>query len=77
MKTLMSKLLGLVLSSAILLPSAFASDSAVADDHSSAVSFNVGYMSEYWYRGAYQAESSMSETLHVQVPVLKLIYTQV
>ena len=43
MKTLMSKLLGLVLSSAILLPSAFASDSAVADD-SSAVSFNVGYM---------------------------------
>ena len=60
MKTLMSKFLGLVLSSAILLPTAFASDSAVADDHSSAVSFNVGYMSEYWYRGAYQAESSMS-----------------
>ena len=27
---------------------------------SSAVSYNIGYMSEYWYRGVYQAESSVS-----------------
>ena len=33
---------------------------AVAEEHSSGISYNVGYMSEYWYRGAYQAESSMS-----------------
>ena len=33
---------------------------AVADDHSSAVSYNIGYMSEYWYRGYYMAESSVS-----------------
>ena len=33
---------------------------AVAEDHSSAVSYNVGYMSEYWYRGVYQSESSVS-----------------
>ncbi len=34
---------------------------AIADDHSSsAVTYNVGYMSEYWYRGVYQSESSVS-----------------
>jgi hypothetical protein len=33
---------------------------AVADDHSSAVSYNIGYMSEYWYRGYYMSESSVS-----------------
>ena len=33
---------------------------AVADDHSSAVSYNIGYMSEYWYRGYYMTESSVS-----------------
>jgi len=34
---------------------------AVAEDHGGmSVSYNIGYMSEYWYRGAYQAESSMS-----------------
>jgi hypothetical protein len=24
---------------------------AVADDHASSITYNVGYMSEYWYRG--------------------------
>ena len=33
---------------------------AVAEEGGMSVSYNVGYMSEYWYRGAYQAESSMS-----------------
>jgi len=31
---------------------------AVAED--SAVSYNVGYMSEYWYRGVYQSDSAVS-----------------
>ena len=59
MKTLMSKFLSIVLSGIILLPTAFASDSAVAEEDS-AVSYNIGYMSEYWYRGVYQAESAVS-----------------
>ena len=33
---------------------------AVADDHASSVSYNIGYMSDYWYRGAYQSDSSVS-----------------
>ena len=33
---------------------------AVAEEGGMSVSYNIGYMSEYWYRGAYQAESSMS-----------------
>ena len=33
---------------------------AVADESSSAVSYNIGYMSEYWYRGYYMSESSVS-----------------
>ena len=33
---------------------------AVAEEGSSGVSYNVGYMSEYWYRGVYQSESAVS-----------------
>ena len=34
---------------------------AVADDHGGmSVSYNIGYMSEYWYRGVYQSESAVS-----------------
>jgi uncharacterized protein (TIGR02001 family) len=33
---------------------------AVAEDHSSNVSYNIGYMSEYWYRGVYQSDSAVS-----------------
>jgi len=33
---------------------------AVADDHASSVSYNIGYMSEYWYRGVYQSDSAVS-----------------
>ena len=34
---------------------------AVADDHGGmSVSYNVGYMSEYWYRGVFQEQSSVS-----------------
>ena len=33
---------------------------AVVEEGSSGVSYNIGYMSEYWYRGYYMAESSVS-----------------
>jgi len=33
---------------------------AVAEEGSSGVSYNIGYMSEYWYRGVFQSESSVS-----------------
>ena len=33
---------------------------AVAEEGSSGISYNIGYMSEYWYRGVYQSESSVS-----------------
>tara|TARA_B100000945_G_scaffold214512_1_gene172808 strand:+ start:350 stop:1051 length:702 start_codon:yes stop_codon:yes gene_type:complete len=39
----------------------FYSSDVIADEESSSpVSFNVGYASEYWYRGVYQSESSVS-----------------
>ena len=60
MKILLNKILFAFSVIAISIPFALASESAVADDHSSAVSYNVGYMSEYWYRGVYQAESAVS-----------------
>ena len=60
MKILLNKILFAFSIIAISIPFALASESAVADDESSAVSYNVGYMSEYWYRGVYQAESAVS-----------------
>ena len=45
---------------------------AVAEDHSSAVSYNVGYMSEYWYRGVYQSESSVSFGADMEVGAMYL-----
>ena len=60
MKILLNKILFAFSVIAISIPFALASESAVADDESSAVSYNVGYMSEYWYRGVYQAESAVS-----------------
>ena len=37
-----------------------ASDGVAQEGSSSGISYNIGYMSEYWYRGYYQAESSVS-----------------
>ena len=33
---------------------------ALSEEGSSGISYNFGYMSEYWFRGVYQAESSVS-----------------
>jgi len=37
-----------------------ASDGVAQEGSSSGVSYNIGYMSEYWYRGVFQSESSVS-----------------
>jgi len=39
---------------------AHSGDGVAEEGSSSGVSYNIGYMSEYWYRGVYQAESSVS-----------------
>ena len=45
---------------ALLMSVSVLSHAGEAAAEESAVSYNVGYMSEYWYRGVYQAESSVS-----------------
>lgn len=60
MKTLMRKFLPVFMAVSLSLPLAVASESAVADDHASSISYNVGYMSEYWYRGVHQSDSAVS-----------------
>jgi len=59
MKKLMSKFLPAVMIITMSVPFAVASESAVAEEGSS-VSYNVGYMSDYWYRGVFQSESAVS-----------------
>ena len=54
------KLLNILLIAVFVTPTAFSSESAVAEESGSSVNYNIGYMSEYWYRGVYQAESSVS-----------------
>ena len=54
------KLLNILLLTVFVTPTAFSSESAVAEETENSVSYNIGYMSEYWYRGVYQAESSVS-----------------
>jgi hypothetical protein len=39
---------------------AHSGDGVAEEGSSSGVSYNIGYMSEYWYRGYYMAESSVS-----------------
>ncbi|MBT3696956.1 MAG: hypothetical protein HOG46_00670 [Gammaproteobacteria bacterium] len=58
-KKLMSKFLPAVMVITMSVPFAVASESAVAEEGSS-VSYNVGYMSDYWYRGVFQSESAVS-----------------
>lgn len=60
MKKLIKSSLSVALA-ALMSVSMFAqAGEAVADESSSAVSYNIGYMSEYWYRGYYMSESSVS-----------------
>ena len=54
------KFLNILLLAVFVTPTAFSSESAVAEESESSISYNIGYMSEYWYRGVYQAESSVS-----------------
>ena len=45
---------------ALLMSVSMVSHAGEAVAEESAVSYNVGYMSEYWYRGVYQSESAVS-----------------
>ena len=60
MKTLMRKILPVFMAVSFFVPLAVASESAVADDEASSISYNVGYMSDYWYRGVHQSDSAVS-----------------
>jgi hypothetical protein len=60
MKKLIKSSLSVALASLMSISMFAQAGEAVADDHSSAVSYNIGYMSEYWYRGYYMSESSVS-----------------
>ena len=60
MKKLIKSALSVALATLMSISMFAQAGEAVADDHSSAVSYNIGYMSEYWYRGYYMSESSVS-----------------
>jgi hypothetical protein len=60
MKKLIKSSLSVALATLMSISMFAQAGEAVADDHSSAVSYNIGYMSEYWYRGYYMSESSVS-----------------
>ena len=61
MKKLIKSSLSLALAALMSVSMLSHAGEAVADDHGGmSVSYNIGYMSEYWYRGLYQSESSMS-----------------
>tara|TARA_B100000886_G_C20250112_1_gene418396 strand:- start:21 stop:710 length:690 start_codon:yes stop_codon:yes gene_type:complete len=60
MKKIKQNILSIFLISVFMIPTAFSSESAVAEEHSGAISYNIGYMSEYWYRGVHQSDSAVS-----------------
>jgi uncharacterized protein (TIGR02001 family) len=60
MKKLIKSSLSVALAALMSISMFAQAGEAVADESSSAVSYNIGYMSEYWYRGVYQSESSVS-----------------
>ena len=60
MKKLINSSLSVAMAALMSLSMFAHAGEAVADDHASSVSYNVGYMSEYWYRGVYQSESAVS-----------------
>lgn len=59
MKTLMRKILPVFMAVSLSIPLAVASESAVAEEGGS-ISYNVGFASEYWYRGVHQSDASVS-----------------
>ena len=60
MKKLINSSLSLAMAALMSLSMFAHAGEAVADDHASSVSYNIGYMSEYWYRGVYQSDSAVS-----------------
>ena len=60
MKKLIKSSLSVALAALMSISMFAQAGEAVADESSSAVSYNIGYMSEYWYRGYYMSESSVS-----------------
>ena len=60
MKKLIKSSLSVALATLMSISMFAQAGEAVADESSSAVSYNIGYMSEYWYRGYYMSESSVS-----------------
>ena len=59
MKKMRENILSIFLTSVFMIPTAFSSESAVAEE-GGAISYNIGYMSEYWYRGVHQSDSAVS-----------------
>ena len=61
MKKLLKSSLSVAMAALMSLSMFAHAGEAVADDHGGmSVSYNVGYMSEYWYRGVFQEQSSVS-----------------
>jgi len=60
MKKLLKSSLSLAMAGLMSLSMFAHAGEAVADDHASSVSYNIGFMSEYWYRGVYQSDSAVS-----------------
>ena len=60
MKKLMRKIFTFILSLSFATTAVFASDASMAEEEAGPISYNVGFASEYWYRGVYQSESSVS-----------------
>ena len=60
MKKLIKSSLSLAMAALMSLSMFAHAGEAVADDHASSVSYNIGFMSEYWYRGVYQSDSAVS-----------------
>jgi uncharacterized protein (TIGR02001 family) len=60
MKKILKSSLSLAMAALMSLSMFAHAGEAVADDHASSVSYNIGYMSEYWYRGVYQSDSAVS-----------------
>ena len=60
MKKLLKSSLSLAMAALMSLSMFAHAGEAVADDHASSVSYNIGYMSEYWYRGVYQSDAAVS-----------------
>ena len=60
MKKLLKSSLSVAMAALMSLSMFAHAGEAVADDHASSVSYNIGFMSEYWYRGVYQSDSAVS-----------------